>query len=111
MEKIGEVPVSFALGRQSALTEAYGLYRMIHAECTVGDLRELIAVPPHIERVLRAYAKAHVEDAHWIEACLKFRTAVSEEFDRLLCDGPHEIDLPGINDGELDPIEQGSAAA
>jgi hypothetical protein len=65
---MAEAATSFALGRQSALAEAYGLYRMIHAECSVGQLRELIAVPPHIERVLRAYAKAHVEDAHWIEA-------------------------------------------
>jgi hypothetical protein len=88
MEKIGEVPVSFAPGRQSALTEAYGLYRMIHAECTVGELRELIAVPPRIERALLAYAKVHVEDAHWIGACLKFRKAVAEQFERLLCDGP-----------------------
>jgi len=111
MEKIGEVPASFALGRQSALTEAYGLYRMIHAECTVGELRELIAVPPHIERVLRAYAKAHIEDAHWIEACLKFRKAVAEEFERLLCAGAEGIDLPEVDDGELDPAEQGSAAA
>jgi hypothetical protein len=59
---------SFALGRQSALAEAHGLYRMIQAECSVEQLRELIAVPPRIERVLLAYAKAHVEDAHWIGA-------------------------------------------
>jgi hypothetical protein len=39
---------------------------MIQPECRVEELRELIAVPPHIERVLRAYAKAHVEDAHWM---------------------------------------------
>ena len=70
---------SFALGRQSALAEAYGLYRMIQPECSVEELRELIAAPPHIERVLRAYAKAH--------------------------------DLPEVDDGELDPVEQGSAAA
>jgi hypothetical protein len=108
---MAEAPVSFALGRQSALAEAHGLYRMIHAGCTIGELRELIAVPPHIERVLRAYAKAHVEDAHWIEACLKFRKAVAEEFERLLCAGAEPMDLPEVDDGELDPIEQGSAAA
>jgi hypothetical protein len=76
--------LKFETGRQSALAEAYGLYRMIHAEFSIGELRELIAVPPHIERVLRAYAKAHVKDAHWIEVCLKFRKAVTEEFERLL---------------------------
>jgi len=53
---MGEAPISFALGRQSALAEAHGLYRMIQPECSVEELRELIAVPPHIERVLRAYA-------------------------------------------------------
>jgi hypothetical protein len=60
---------------------------------------------------LRAYAKAHVEDAHWIEACLKFRKAVAEEFERLFCAGAEEIDLPEVDDGELDSVEQGSAAA
>ena len=59
---------------------------------------------------MHGYAKAHVEDAHWIEACLKFRKAVAEEFERLLC-GAQGIDLPDVDDGELDPVEQGSAAA
>jgi hypothetical protein len=39
------------------------------------------------------------------------RKAVAEQFERLLCDGPQEIDLPEIDDGELDPVERGSAAA
>jgi hypothetical protein len=108
---MAEAPVSFALGRQSALAEAHGLYRMIHAECSVEELRELIAVPPHIERVLRAYAKAHVEDAHWIEARLKFKQAVAGEFERLLCAGTAAMDLPQVDERELDPVEQGSAAA
>src|SRR5437899_6234250 len=103
---MAEAPGSFALGRQSALAEAHGLYRMIQPECSVDELRELIAIPPHIERVLRAYAKAHVEDAHWIEACLKFRKAVAEEFERLLCAGGEAMALPEVDDGELDPIEQ-----
>ena len=54
---------------------------------------------------------AHVEDAHWIEACLKFRQAVAEEFERLLCAGAAVMDFPEVDDGELDTIEQGSAAA
>jgi hypothetical protein len=61
--------------------------------------------------MLLAYAKAHVQDAHWIEAYLKFRKAVAEEFERLLCAGAAAIDLPEVDDGELDPVEQGSAAA
>ena len=60
-------PNSFALGRQSALAEAYGLYQMIQPECSVEELRELIAVPPHIERVLRAYANAHVDTGETFE--------------------------------------------
>jgi hypothetical protein len=83
---------------------------MIQPECGVEELRELIAVPPHIERVLRKYANAHVEDAHWIEACLKFRKAVAEEFGRLLCARAAAIDLAEVDDGELDPVEQSSAA-
>jgi len=55
--------------------------------------------------------RAHAEDAHWIEACLKFRQAVAEEFERLLCAGTAVMDLPEVDDGELDTIEQGSAAA
>jgi hypothetical protein len=59
----------------------------------------------------RAYAKVHVEDAHWIEACLKFRQAVAAEFERLLCTGAKGIDLPEGDDAELDPVEQGIEAA
>jgi len=81
---------------------------MICAECSVEELRELIAVPLHIERVLRAYARAHVEDAHWIEACLKFRKALAEEFERLLCSCAEGTDQPEVDDGELDAVEQGS---
>jgi hypothetical protein len=58
---MAEAATSFVLGRQSALAEAHGLYRMIQPECIVEELREL---PPNTERVLRAYAKAHIEDAH-----------------------------------------------
>ena len=39
---MAEAPGSFALGRQSAPAEAYGLYRMIQPECSVEELRELI---------------------------------------------------------------------
>ena len=74
---------SSSLGRQSALAEAaYGLYRMIQPECSVEELR----------------------------ACLKFRKAVAEEFERLLRAGAEGTDFPEVDDGELDPVEQGSAA-
>jgi hypothetical protein len=64
---------------------------MNQPECSVEELRELIAVP-RIERVLRAYARAHVEVANWIEACLKFRKAVAEEFERPLSTSAEGID-------------------
>ena len=75
---------SFALGRQSAREEARALYRMLGEENTVDELRELIAVPPRIERALYAFARTHVQEAHWIEATLKFRQAVLCEFERLV---------------------------
>ena len=63
---MAEAATSFALGRQSALAKAHGLYRMIQPECSVEELRELIAVPTHTARVLRAYAKAHVETLEFV---------------------------------------------
>ena len=78
---MAEAPISFAIGRQSALAEAHGLYRMIQPECSVEELR----------------------------ACLKFRKAVAEEFERLLRAGAEGTDLPEVDDGELDPVEQASS--
>ena len=46
-----------------------------------------------------------------IEACLKFTRAVAEEFERLICAGAAAMDLPEVDDGKLDSVEQGSAAA
>lgn len=42
------------LGRQSAIAEPRVLYRMIGADSRIEELRELIAVPPKIERALQA---------------------------------------------------------
>ena len=36
LEFMAEAPIAGALGRQSALAETYGLYRMIQAECRFG---------------------------------------------------------------------------
>jgi hypothetical protein len=84
-------------GRQSAIAEAHAIYRMLgHDVNTVEELRELIAVPPKIERALRAFAKAHVQDAYWIEATLKFRESVAREFEGLVCDGLQMADLPQV---------------
>ena len=75
------------LGRQSAFDEAKLLYWMIGEETTVEDIRELIAVPARVEAALRAFVRANPGDGEWIEATLKFRSDVLEEFDRLVRDG------------------------
>jgi hypothetical protein len=36
---------------------------------------------------------------------------VAEEFERLLCAGTEPMDLPEVDDGEFDPVEQDSVAA
>jgi hypothetical protein len=47
------------LGRQSSIDEARGLYLMLGQDGnTVEAIRELIAVPPLIEWVLGAFARA-----------------------------------------------------
>ena len=47
-------------------------------------------MPPRIEWALRAYAKAHPEEAHFIERVIKFREAVALNFERLVRDGVTE---------------------
>lgn len=75
---------SYSLGRQSTRAEARGLYRILGQDGnTLEELRELIAVPPKIERVLRAYMKAHPEEAHGVEGGLKFRQSVCARASRL----------------------------
>jgi hypothetical protein len=78
------------LGRQPAIAEAHALYPMIGEENTVEELRELIVVPPRIEWALRAYARAHPEEAHFVDRVLKFREIVAREFERLIRDGVTE---------------------
>lgn len=51
---------------------------------TVDSIRELIAVPPHIENALQLYAREHFEEATGIERVLRFRRRVGEEFERLV---------------------------
>ena len=51
---------------------------------TIESIRELIMVPPEIERTLRLYLRWHPEDADGIERVLKFRSRVAKEFEELL---------------------------
>lgn len=95
-----------SLGRQSARAEVLGLYRMLgHDGNTVEALRELIAVPPKIERVLRAFARAHPEEAYFVERTLKFRQAVAREFERLVREGVPVAEIPEVEESELDATE------
>jgi hypothetical protein len=83
---------------------------MIHAECSTGELRELIAAPPHIERVLRIREGAR-RRCSLDRDLSKVRKAEAEEFERLLCAAAEGIYLPEVDDGVPDPVEQGRAAA
>src|SRR5690348_13418338 len=90
---------TFALGRQSARAEAIGLYTMLGDDGnTVESLRELIAVSPLIERVLRAFAQVHSEEAHSIDRNLKFRLSVAQEFECLMCEGVPVAELPEVEE-------------
>jgi len=68
---------------------------------TVEELGGPIAVPARTERVLRAYARAHAEDAHWMEATLRFRQAVAREFERLVREGVPAAETPEAEESEL----------
>ena len=96
-------------GRQSAFDEARALHRMLGDENTVEDLRELIVVPAWTERVLRVYALAFPEDAHWIERTLMFRSTVLEEFNRLVREGVSMTDLPEAEETESEPFTEAMA--
>ncbi|MFY9531443.1 MAG: hypothetical protein WBC04_12360 [Candidatus Acidiferrales bacterium] len=67
--------------------EARALFTLIGRNGnTVEKIRALIAVPPEIEAVLRAYAVRYPEDGASVEQALEFRRRVGEEFERLVRD-------------------------
>jgi hypothetical protein len=99
---------ALSLGRQSARAEALGLYRMLGQDGnTVEAIRELIVVPPLIERVLRAFAQAHPEETYSIDRNLKFRLSVAREFERLVREGVPVAELAEEEESEL---ERGQAS-
>ena len=95
----------------SPLTEARGLYRMLSPGHTVEELRELIAVPPKLECVLRAYAQANPRDACWVFPALRFRAEVSLAFERMVADGVPTADVPEEKESELGIVGEACAAA
>jgi hypothetical protein len=65
--------------------EARGLVALVRTDAeSVESVRELIDIPPRVERVLRYYMRTHPEDAAGLEKALRFRKSVREEFDRLV---------------------------
>lgn len=65
--------------------EAKDLFNMVmEGNCSITYIRKLIAVPPPIEGVLRAYARRYPEDGSRVERILKFREDVSREFETLV---------------------------
>jgi hypothetical protein len=95
-----------------ARAEALCLYRLLGQDgSTLEELRELVSVPPAIGRALRTFTETHPEDACWIEAVLKFRSRVLQEFERLVRDGVPVLELPEIEEPELDAREETYAEA
>lgn len=65
--------------------EAKDLFNMVmEGNCSITYIRKLIAVPPPIETVLRAYARRYPEDGSRVERILKFREDVLREFETLV---------------------------
>jgi hypothetical protein len=50
---------------------------------TIESIRDLIAVPPEIERTMRLFVLQHPEESGGVERVLAFRRDVAEEFERL----------------------------
>jgi hypothetical protein len=63
--------------------EARALFQLIGQGATPEAIRDLIAIPPETEQLLRAYASQHPEERPSIERTISFRTLVSQEFERL----------------------------
>jgi serine/threonine protein kinase len=62
-------------------TEARGFVALVRADGeSVESVRELIDIPPRVERVLRSYMRQYPEEAADVEKVLRFRKNVREEF-------------------------------
>lgn len=65
--------------------EVRSLYRLVERRVeTVDGVRELIAVPPRVEKTLEAYARQNPDQACWVGQVLRFRRTVLEKFELLL---------------------------
>jgi hypothetical protein len=74
---------------RNPLDEARDLHRMVRCgSCSVGEIRELIAVPKPVEEALLAYAERYPKDGQQIYCVLHFREKVASEFERLIQSDP-----------------------
>lgn len=74
---------------RNPIDEARDLYRMVRCgSCSVGEIRELIAVPKPVEEALLAYAERYPKDGQPIYCVLLFREKVGREFERLIESDP-----------------------
>jgi hypothetical protein len=70
---------------RNPIDEARDLYKMVRCgSCSVGEIRELIAVPKPVQEALLAYAERYPKDGQPIYCVLLFREKVSREFERLI---------------------------
>lgn len=85
--------------------EALSLFALVGRNGdTVESIRELIAVPPHIEAALLLYAERNPEEAFGIERGLQFRRRVAEEFERLAAHGGADQTCTPETHGHGSPI-------
>jgi hypothetical protein len=64
--------------------EALRLLALLETGDTVDDIRQLIAIPHHIEASLRAFIVTHPEESSEIEYMLSFRREVANAFERFV---------------------------
>jgi hypothetical protein len=92
---------------RNPIDEARDLYKMVRSgSCSVGEIRELIAVPKSVEEALLAYAERYPKDGQPIYCVLLFREKVAREFERFI-EGDsssaeyQETSLPQLPETEL----------
>ena len=96
-----------SLGRLSAAAEARGLLPLLE-ENTVEQIKDLVRVPPNIEKRLREFAAVYPEEQRMIAQVLKFRAAVLQAFEKLVATGAAPADAFGTEETEpVPPSEAG----
>jgi hypothetical protein len=95
-----------SLGRLSAITEARALLPLLENGSAVEELRQLVAVDSKTEQWLLAFARAHPEEAHFVDRALMFRQAVLDEFNRLVSDGVPVNQSPEAEETESESVSE-----